>query len=225
MQEQLAITDMPKEIIRHITSFVDERYDRKELASACCYLHDSVATENKELVMRCGNKRGALSIAEFLGRVFTGIQHIAMRQGNNPITIDLGYNDLSSDMKAVSTFLTKCSQTPIVQHIVTMYLWGNKFTTLPEEIKGFTYLKGLNLGNNALTVKDLILLEKIINESLKQLEWVNVNKNKSINPHDVYQTIGRCPLKYIAAYHLEGGHDFKPTPEELQGCKAKEISC
>ncbi len=223
MQEQSPITQLPPHVIRNITGFIVERHDRSALAGTCRYLNDSVATDNKSLGVYCGGKRGTLPVSEFLDQVFAFIQHVVARQGNNLISLYLDSSDLGNNMKAVSSFLKKCSNPPIVRHLVFIDLDANKFNSLPKEIKGLTYLESLSLGYNVLGKKDLILLEKIINESLKRLEAINIDENKLLSPHDIYQTIAHCALKCITAYHLEGWHDFEPTPEELKAQKAVAI--
>ena len=174
MENQCSITAMPQEIIRHIASFLDEQHDINSLAATCRYLHASATEENKPIKMACWECRGSLpanraaqeneektflglplrrpiSVKQFLAEIFTCIQHIVVRHGNNPIELMLADNQLADDMNAVAEFMSQCSQEPIVQHIVSLNLNNNGFIFLPHEIKGLIYLRALDIGHNKLS--------------------------------------------------------------------------
>lgn len=249
MQQKYTITDMPKEVIRQITDFLaeitlDENDDNNALAakkrnlcsfaSSCRYLHESVTRENKTITIKCPEQRrqrgkNTRSVSVFLAQVFLCIQHIIAREGNNPICLLLECNGLAEDTEAVSSFLSKCSQKPIVQYIAYLHLGSNKFAALPKGIDGLTELKRLWLNGNQLRKVDLYRLEEIINNSLHKLEDVNLIFN-DINLRDVYKTIARCKLRVLsvalprAYYNFEGRNDEEPTAEEKAACKVETVS-
>jgi len=224
MQEQSPITQMPPNVIRHITGFLEEKTDRNALVSACHYLHDTATRENKIVRVYRDNKNGTLPAEQFLTQVYTCIQHIVARNGNNSIELWLGSNHLSEGMAALSIFLKKCSQQPIVQHIRQIDLGENQLHSLPQAIAGLTNLKELALYQNALNRKDLVLLEKMINKSLKKLEIVDVRCTGPLTVHDVYQTIAHCRLKRILTHcKKEKDRFYVPTPEEVAACKTDAI--
>lgn len=138
MQEQSPITQLPQEIIRHITSLLDEQGDCKALRSSCRYLHASVTRENKKIIMRCSKKRGSLSEKEFLDKVFLCIQHIVARKGNSTIDIWLELNHLNDDMNALAQFLAKCAHSSASEYITELGLEYNDLPFLPHEIGGIT---------------------------------------------------------------------------------------
>lgn len=222
---QPSLTDMPQNVIRHITGFIIKKHDRKILASTCRYLHASVTRENKTIIMHCSDKRGNLSAKQFLNQVFTCIQHIVVRGGNNPIRLHLNWNNLDDDINAVSTFFAQCSQPQIARHIKTLQLGGNNLSFLPKEIRGLIALKNLNLFNNRLTVTDLYRLKRIIKKSLIKLKTVNISDNL-ITTHEIFQTIAHCKLKMITTRKAEEERYrlYEPTNEEELACKTKKIA-
>ncbi len=216
--------------------------DLNALTSTCRYLHATATRKNQTVYMRCGHDIRT-PLKDFLDQIFICIQHIIARNGNNKIYLDLSDNYLVRNISAFSTFLAQCSQPQITRHITGLSLNGNCLLHLPKEIAGLTYLqkldlsynndlilakeiaglvnlKELKLNNNKLKKEALVLLEKIINESLPRLETVNISANYSLRPWDVYRTIAHCALKNIYALNSAAYH---PTPEEIAACKTGEI--
>ncbi len=225
MQQPPTITDMPKHIIRNITSFIAKKKYRDSLKSTCRYLNSSVTQENKIISIVCYRRLGSKpeTAKQFLDKVFTCIQHIVAREGNNPIDICMG-EPLDDDMNALVTFLAQCSQPHIAQHIILLSIFKNRLTFLPKEIAGLTQLKELHLSDCSLGLKDLVMLEKIINKSLTKLEKLDVSYNDSITIHSVFQTIAHCKLKSISILcDKEEHYAYVPTEQELTECLAEQI--
>jgi len=229
MQEKLSITDLPKEAIQHITGFIDDKYDRSYFARTCRYLNNSVATKDKKIKINCFGKRferagESLPVRQLLNQLFVIIQHVVARNGNNPIKVYLNSNHLVDDLNAVSDFLTLCSRIPVSQYITTLDFSSNHMACIPKEIGGLPNLKRLDLFMNGLAKKDLVVLEKIINESLKKLRTVDLRGNKSITIQDVFQTIAHCVLHRIGVFcSQEADRSYQPTVTDLADCKTQKI--
>lgn len=270
MQQQYTITDLPQNVIRHITGLLavvhltedDDAHAldlamKKNLAAfanTCRYLQASVAQEDKEIAVACSRNQKSvnanLPVSVFLDQVFLCLRHIVARNGNNPISLSIHASRLSDDMDAVSSFFAECSQKQIAQYITHLYLPNNELRSLPKGLQELTALKRLWISCNYLQRKDLVELEKIINESLHKMEEVDVSLN-SISLRDVYQTIAQCKLKElrtlsshprtllqenkpneeITIYTLEPAYwkyylktsQEEPTPEEKAACKVENM--
>ena len=159
MQQQYTITDMPKHIIRHITSFIEKKKYRDLLRSTCRYVNSSVTQENKIIsIIRLICPRTETP-KQFWDQVYACIQHIVAREGNNPIELCIGAQ-LDGSMNAFVTFLAQCSQPQIARHITLLSIIKNRLTFLPKELAGLAQLKKLDFSNTALGFKDLVFLKK-----------------------------------------------------------------
>jgi Leucine-rich repeat (LRR) protein len=200
MQSEISITDLPQPVIRHIAEYLIGDKGLSSFAVTCRYLHASATPENVLLSINCANKRTSEPVHFFLDRVFTCMQHIVARNGNNTINLHLNGNNLSDDPQTLSNFLYHCAQSPAGPYLTELDLGNNQLKSIPSGLVSLNNLNKLALYNNLLKKEDLQQLVISIHESLKTLKFIDVSNNQPLTISDVYHTIVQCKtLDYIYA--------------------------
>lgn len=175
------ICNLPRNVLWHIAQYLEYWKEVnnfvgweevKNFASTCKHLDHTVTIPGKLIKIERWLKREeeGQSCQDFLSQIYNFLIRIVNRQGNNPIYLDLGLNELANDMPAFNSFINKCATSSIVHQIITLNLSVNGLVELPEELTRLHALKRLLVSSNPLCTASL---EKI--SKMPSLEYLDIS--------------------------------------------------
>lgn len=161
-----------RECLQRICSHLSTWKEINNLGLTCKLLDLTVTVPDKPLTVNCGLKCREVGLRGVLSLAYQILARVGVRQGNNPLRLDLSWNSLSKNESLLERFFASAVFSRVAHNVVCVNLSYNVLSKIPWPCFCLPALLELQVRENSLNQQDLELLE-----NLKKLQVLDMGAN------------------------------------------------